>query len=228
VSGDESGVWGTAGDTQVIRIDVRTNRIADRFRRSALEVIVSGGGIWYIRHTGVGILERLDPVSRRVTARLNVSLSALAAAGDALWGQTPDGTIVEIDGARARVVRRFPGVAPSAARSDRANGLVADEQGVWASSANTGELVRVGASGVVQRVDVGPAPSAVAEFDDAVWVVTGDVLRGGFQVSRIDPGSGRIVARVALGVVQPVALVPAGRELWAICIDGTARVISAR
>jgi hypothetical protein len=228
LSGDANGVWSSGGETQLIRIDVRTNRIADHFRRSALNPVVSGGAVWYTAHTGGTGLRRLDPVSRRITARLSFDPTTLAAAGDALWGQTSDGTIAEIDAVSGRIVRRFPGVAPMGGGSDQANGLVADDTGVWASSYNTGQLVRVGATGVVERIDVGIQPTAVAQFDDAVWVVTGDGLRGGFWVSRVDPGSGRVVARVGLGAVQPTALVSTGRELWAICFDGTARVIRPR
>jgi hypothetical protein len=225
LSADRSGVWATDGQTQVIRIDVRTNEVADRYRRPALRPVPSGGGIWYVRHTGAAVLERLDPVSGRLTARLKLVPAALSAAGDALWSQEADGTITEIDGARGRIVHQFPRVAPNGGGDEQKNGLAADERGVWASSAITGELVRVGPSGVVERVRVGDAPTAVAEFDDAVWVVTGDALHGGIWVSRVDPGSGRVVARIAFGAVRPVALVAAGRELWAICTDGTARVI---
>jgi hypothetical protein len=228
ITGDRDGVWVGSATGELIQVDAGTNRVGARIRRQNSGILALGaGGLWFTRAQDSGVLERLDPASGRVTARVDkTGAGSLAASGDALWDQTGDGSVVEIDGARGRAVRRFTGIAPlSGATSGEENGLVADEEGAWVTSVVLGTLTRLGADGVVQRIDVGTAPTALAQFDGAVWVASGDALHGGYRISRVDPADGRIVAKLELGAVRPTALVPAGRELWAICTDGNARVI---
>ena len=45
------------------------------------------------------------------------------------------------------------------------------------------------------------------------------------MVQRIDPATGRVTARVAIGDQQPVALVPVGRDLAVVTAQGRVLVI---
>jgi hypothetical protein len=152
--------------------------------------------------------------------------AALAVGGERLWALGTDGTVMAVDGG-GRIVYRLARVAPS--RPDAGTGaqgaLVADATGAWAVSSDDETLVRIEGGRVVQRIAVRSALGPLALAGDAVWVATGDNARFRYNLSRIDPETGKTTATLDLGRHQPKALVPSPQGLWVVAIDGTALLV---
>ena len=137
---------------QVVRIDLRTRRVAARIRLTGNvdEIAAGDGGLWvrtYGMHGDDTRLSRIDPHSNRVVAGFVAAPgSPLAVGGGAIWADrrlVPPEGIERIDAARGTVTRRvafrdIDGIAV-------ANGVV------WAIAHN-GTVARIdAASGRIER-----------------------------------------------------------------------------
>ncbi len=221
-------------NTNLVEIDARTGSIKRRVpkRTSGLgPVAVGAGGVWLIPETAQTSdkLERYDPATGRRTAVVTSDfVQALAAGRAVLWALRDDGAVAQID----PVSNRIAAVVADATQSRNQTGpsqaaLAPDSNGVWVAGGARGNVVLVQAGQIVRRIPIGEGEvEAVARTRDALWVTleTGPV-RSSFRAIRIDPETGRPTGTVDLGHQRPVALVPAGRDVWIVTLDGTAALI---
>jgi outer membrane protein assembly factor BamB len=92
-------------------------------------------------------------------------------------------------------------------------GLVGGGGKVWVVSPSEGTVTArsLATGGLVRTLHVGATPLRAVYYDHLVWVT----VFGGGQVVAIDPGSGRIVHRIALAG-QPEGLVPMAGSVWVV------------
>jgi hypothetical protein len=130
-----------------------------------------------------------------------------------------NGSLVHLDD-RGRVVRRWTVLAPGGA-------LAADSDGVWALSTDKAQIMRVTGGRVVHRIPVAArVRPLLASGPDGLWIAVGDDLRGRNELLRIDPVSGRVTARIALGHHIPSALVSSGDTLSVVTDQGDVLLVS--
>lgn len=128
----------------VVRLNPATSKVAAVIRDGANccgDVAVAGGSVWA---TSGGSIDRIDPRTNKVTARIHVGSADGLNAGIAvldgkLWA-APGNSIVEIDPVTARVSSRT--TFPKAYFSD----LVAGSGALWAWDTNTNEIDELRAS----------------------------------------------------------------------------------
>jgi hypothetical protein len=157
-------------------------------------------------------------------------VDGVAEAGGVLWVAVQEGTIVEVDAATGRVIRRWHALAPS--RGAPAGGLAADARGLWVVSSSRGELIRLEDGRVIRRIPVALTSRLqplLARTRGGLWLAAG-AAETSFKpppnvLQRIDPRTGRVTARVAIGDQQPVALVPAGADLDVVTAQGRVLVV---
>jgi DNA-binding beta-propeller fold protein YncE len=230
VAVDERGVWcrmqlDRGLMTRVVRIDPSTNRADRPFpagggATGAVSIAVGAGALWLIHdYPSVGAVDRIDLVSHAVTDSIRPFPAgrSLVASNTGVWAMMNNGTLLQID-RRARVVRRWPGLAPSA---QAGNALAADSDGVWVVSTGRGELVRVSGRRVTRRITV-PATAlpVLTRTDDGLWLAAGDARGAGNSVLRVDPNTGRTIARVDVGAQAPLSLAPAAGGVGVLTASG--------
>jgi virginiamycin B lyase len=96
---------------------------------------------------------------------------------------------------------------------------------------DTGEIAEPATTeeetGEIRTIEVGGFPNAVAVGGGGVWVV-----RDGRRLIRIDPESGRVVARIGagdeLGSERPCGVVVADDVVWVVTISGAVARINAQ
>jgi hypothetical protein len=132
---------------------------------------------------------------------------AIAAAGSDVWVSTGD-TVVRVDAATKKVTKRIT-VGGSL------GGIAATSTDVWVSVFDGGEVAHIESGSVVGRTSVGGQPTGVAFAAGSVWVGN----QNGW-VSRIDPGTGHLLATVHLRAGDST-LLPVGNLLWAGLQDGS-------
>jgi YVTN family beta-propeller protein len=143
-------------------------------------------------------LQRIDPDANRLVATIPFGFErqrpyaegggvALAAGEGAVWvANRPDQTILRIDPARNVVLQSIVAPGPEASL---ATGLGS----VWVGSLFSTTLIEIQlrAGFALREIELGQATTAgVAVGHGAVWTVANDG-----ELSRIDPASGRVVAR---------------------------------
>jgi outer membrane protein assembly factor BamB len=205
-----------------------------------LSQVVGGFGSAWVLDNGDDLLLRMDPVTRRVTARLPLRAAIAVADGrDALWVGEGINDLLRIDPASGHVVARIPlargafsGGSPipigdaiwvvgseRALRVDARTGRVTRAVAVAAdggAAALRGDLVVVGGGSVV-RLDgrTGARRAAFPAPFPGQPVAAGGALflADANRVARLDPTSGRLLWRRRLDRVGPVAA--ARGLLWA-------------
>ena len=231
VTAGEGGVWVISTNDDIdgsllIRIDPRTAEVVERIPVDGYVTTIAdgAGGVWLV-DLHRPRLDRIDPASRALTARIPFPRAvAVTAAGNTLWARGDDGTVVAVDGDLGRIVQRLHGVA-FAPDPGVLNTLAADGDEAWVANYNAGNVLQIRAGQVVRRIAVGPAPGPLALADDTLWVASSDDAHRRYRLSRIDPDRGNITGTVELGSHPPKALLPAGPGLWVIATDGTALLI---
>jgi hypothetical protein len=161
-----------------------------------------------------------------VTRRIDLAnVDGVAQAGATLWAIQHDGTVVQLDAATGRIVRRWSQLAPSEAGGSTPR-LAPVRDGVWVLSTVKAEIMRIAGGRVVLRTPVDRSVRPLlARGHDGLWIAAGDALGRHNRVIRLDPDSGRANAAIEVGDHRPTALVAAGRTLYVVTADGRAVVI---
>jgi DNA-binding beta-propeller fold protein YncE len=190
----------------VARIDP-TGRVTERIAVGGdpVGVAIAEGSAWVASNTGNAV-SRIDPASGRVTATIKVGKVpiAIASGEGAVWVANLLGkSISKIDPATNEVVATFP-------FDRRPQAMTVGEGAVWiadfgATGPSTEEVV-------VEQIDADTGrsvrvvhfPREVLGVADATWDMAaagGSLWAGGSQgvLYRVDPGSGAIVSRIAVG-----------------------------
>jgi hypothetical protein len=236
IAADDESVW-ARGDltyprTRMWRIDPATNRVVTRSDGGSRWLAeMADGNVWVFRElVATPSLDRLSP--RGVaTAKIPFYRGAgLAGHGRWLWALAIDGTVLRIDARRARVVHRWPRLAPAGTTlvgdaGDDGEGIIADADGAWVLSTKDRRILRLEGNRIVRVLRVGPTQAALAFANGALWVVASDDP-GKAAIDRIDPRTGRVTGTVVLGAHYPRALVPAPGGLWVVAGDGTVVLVA--
>jgi serine/threonine-protein kinase len=130
------------------------------------------------------------------------------ATGDGeVWATSaPDGTLSKID-------PRTPAVAGAPLRvGEGVSGVAIGAGSVWVSSPLTGRVLRVdpGSDRVLERIDVGGRPGAIAYGGRRVWVAD----EAGAGITAISAVSGRIYKRGIVPHAAPLRLAVGAGGLW--------------
>jgi streptogramin lyase len=222
VAAGRDAVW--AAHCSLSRVDPGTARVlahvagTGRSRADCvLDVAVGAGAVWGTV-PGVGLV-RVDPATSRVVARVPVGpmWAPVAATAAGVWvvccgGERgwAEGMLVRVDPAANRVASRIRlGGRPTGVAAGPSGVWVAGHGRVWHVNPRTGQVVATIA--VANGLAAG---GRVVVGHDAVWV--GDWA--GQQILRIDPRSGRVVARAAGVYALGVAVV--GPATWAMTSGG--------
>jgi DNA-binding beta-propeller fold protein YncE len=161
-------VWvAKATDRTVVRIDVRTDEVAEVGPGTA--VAVGPRSVWVANGRNV---TPLDPetgrtAGRQVTLRFEASQLAVGADGSVWVTHEADDAVSRVD-PRAGTFRTFENVA------NDPTGIAVGEGFAWVAGSLGRELVRIGvATGQSEtRIPLGSSPQDVAVADGYVWVTT--------------------------------------------------------
>ena len=153
------------------------------------------GAVW-IANFGMGTLDRLDPASNRVVARVPVgeSCAAIALGFGSIWVPVCGGSpaVVRVDAKTNRVSARIP-VNEVLGES----GIGVDESGAWILTAASGELSRIdpATNKIATTYAVADGSTVVGTGFGSVWVANTNTN----AVQRVDPASGEIIATIPVG-----------------------------
>ena len=154
------------------------------------------GSVWQTDYEN-DVLLRIDPVTRKVVARIPVASApaGVAVTEGSVWvANEHNGSVQRIDPATNKVVATIP-VGPIAPNGPQI--MTAGPGGVWVGIQHTGENVRVDAA--TNRVGLRvPLDGPVASDGKQVWIGVEEGPNGVSQVVHIDPVSGRVITSVEL------------------------------
>jgi hypothetical protein len=214
------------GHYELLRIDPRSGKVVARLSGigDPSGLAVGKTGVWVAgsrcrckggtdHHPS---LIRRDPATGAVTADVRMPSGGDAAAGGGtVWFLGQDGSLMAVDEASDRVVRRLPGLATLGA--DGASVMRADDDGVLVADGAGDRLLRVTTQGITRRVPTGPNPARFTVSGKSVWVVTGDRIGGAKQLlTRLDVASGKVTGTVDLGRVLVQSVVAASGGVWIV------------
>ncbi len=175
------------------------------------DVVAAFDSVWVRSWNERGFLWRIDPSDDRIVARIEVgrfgaAVTAMAAGEGSIWLLDAGGTVVRVDPSIDRVVARIP-VVPSA------DFLAVGQGAVWVTSGSAsgqGALYRIdpATNRIVSRTRL-KRVGTVAVGAGGVWVMKYPKYAKYAQVWRIDPRSGRVLARIG-PVIAPADVVVHG------------------
>jgi YVTN family beta-propeller protein len=159
-------------------------------------IAVGAGAVWAINPDNT--ISRLDPASGRRVAvvRAPEEVEAIAAGDAGVWVISGLNTISRIDPRTNRMRKAIE------LGSNRLFGIAVGGGAVWATS-EEGVLWRVepGQPPIERTIEVGAGVRYVAFGDRAVWVANWNDS----TVSRVDPATNQVAARVSVGAAQALA-----------------------
>ena len=237
--GDDS-IWvAAARGAELLRIDVRTNRIRERltireaigplppgYERGSSAVAVGEGAVWLAHGEEVS---RIDPATNEVVVTIPAGgnwSGAIAAGAGAVWVAENDALqvrrprpgfatgIAKIDPVSNAVVERLPmpGLKlPTTGASIMSGAIAVGEGSVWAAATAVDSIWRIDAhtDRKLRTIAGGSEPTNVAVGEGAVWVEN----HAEGTVVRIDPFSNERVATIPIG--RPTRGIAAGEgAVW--------------
>jgi YVTN family beta-propeller protein len=224
----DGAVWLTyPPDDTVSRIDPATNKVTASIHVGPRPtgIATSPGAVWVADDYGPSV-SRIDPVTNRVVATIRVGPQraccaehmSLTATGGTLWVAVPTANeIVRIDPTTNTVVERLKlPYSPCAF-------LVADQRSVWSAGGGCADtLGRIDTRTKTLTSTVAePHPVGLTLAFGSVWAAVIDSS----NLDRIDPHTGRLIARLHVGGT-PVRLGVGFGSIWVN--DDTGRVLRIR
>lgn len=160
---------------------------------NAISAVVGLGSVWVL---GFKVVHRIDPGSGSMRASIPIEApaSGMAVGENAVWliinrPELP-GLLLRIDPSTNQIAGRMPiGMYP--------NGVAVGSGSVWVSEAENVERVDVRMSQIVARIPIQESLNSIAVGEGAVWAESGE--KGNPGVARIDVGTNKVTARVAVG-----------------------------
>ena len=202
------------GYPELIRIDPRFDVVAPGRRLlpggdpqpyARASVAAGPDGVW--AGAEGGLLQRLDPAGKAVTASIDTgnSLASVAIGAGAVWASDSHGnSVARIDPARNLVTATTPvGNGPDA--------MAVGEGAVWVADRRDGAVVRIdpATNSVTTTIQVGRGPTGIAVGLGSVWVANS---RDG-TVSRIDPKRKEVAQTIRVGG-SPQAIAVGNGRVW--------------
>ena len=186
----------TGETTRTVRLPGGGEENSGNFDAGLAGIAVGAGAVWAINPDST--VSRLDPASGRRVAVIRApnDVDAIAAGDVGVWVITGGNTISRIDPRTNRMRKAIE------LGSNRLFGIAVGGGAVWASS-EEGLLWRVepGQPPSERTIEVGAGVRHVAFSDGAVWVANWNDS----TVSRVDPASNQVAARVPVGAAQALA-----------------------
>jgi YVTN family beta-propeller protein len=177
-----------------------------------LLALTSGGGGSGLRFAGNGV-GHIDAKTNRLASAtaLDTPPAGVASDGQGAWVASPDDeTILRVDGGERGVVRTVP-------VGDRVTRLAVDGGIVWALGDRSGVLHRVSASAGVPGPSIHLGRPAGIDYRANVGLASGGkglwASGGRGRVMRIDPRTGRVMARVD-AFEAPAGIAGEGATVW--------------
>jgi YVTN family beta-propeller protein len=197
----------------VQRVDLRTGRVQATVPLEGLRVwaVAAGeGSVWAVGRYGGGAVYRIDPRRNRVAGITSIDGEAFGVwvASGAVWVSDDVGnSVVRLDPRTGKPVATIP-------TGDGPSDLVGDGKRVWVVNHRDGSIVRIDvATNRAKRIVTGLGDQRVTaerltRARGSLWV-TGRL----FDLVRLDPETGRVLARIETGPAG-VDLVTAGGSIW--------------
>jgi len=211
VVGTPTGVWiADYAGNRLVRIDPATGAVAGEIGgvRQTCEITFARGAVWAPSRTG--ILYRVDPIARKITARVQVGgeLDDVVASAGSVWVVSYGGrSVIRVNPRTNRVARR---IALPGARGG-GSGITAAGGAVWAGQTQGSAVFRIDPRTnrvvVVRTGKVGPA--WFSSSGDAVWF--SNIYDN--TVMRLDPATRKVTATIPVQST-PVNLEAIGRDVW--------------
>lgn len=212
-------VWvATGSDDSVIRIDARsggvlgTIHVPRDFEASAYTIAAGSGAVWL---GSGGDIFKIDPSTHTLAGHWHYGggINSLAVAGGSVWAASSEETVVRMSATTIRQTGGTTlGVIPAA--------LAIGADSVWvAAPAPSGPpaavwrldpvTARVTQTTTLGRVVGFPPTLDIAFGEGALWVASYDAG----TVTRLDPGTGRIVATIQIGG-HPSGIAVGAKRIW--------------
>jgi YVTN family beta-propeller protein len=203
---------------QVVRISPETNAVVRRipFSTRPFGIAYGAGSIWVADRTA-DTMARIDPRTNRVVRRIRIGFSSYGVA----FGAGSVWVTSEADGTVRRISPRTDAVVKTIRVGNDPNGAVYAFGALWVANLGGGTLVRVDVrtNRLTKKVAIARA-DWITPSPGALWVSS----ESG-RVVRVDPSTGRVVARIRVGA-NPLGSAWIGGELWVPNIDdGTVSII---
>jgi len=222
----DGAVWVATGDSFVARLDQASNQLTKLIPvNHPCDSLAAGFGAVWSPSCGSSELDRIDPHSNRITARVPLAGIAsgegqLAVAGGSVWLFTDEqGSLAQVDPKTNRVVATHQTGVPGVALAEAKGSL-------WASVPSRDAVAQIALDGTVTRtIKVGAAPRFIAAGEGGVWVLG----QGAGDVTRIDPGTATVVATIPLEVPgDGGCIVTGGGSVWVTMPDTPISRIDAK
>ena len=229
-------VWvPSTGDGTLARIDPGTNAVVTRIRyapaRPANErgnfydsASVGHGSVW-VASDEQGTVSRIDPASNQVTATIAVGSrpAEVTATSDAVWtARFLSGVATRIDPATNTRVDRDTTAALT--------GAVGDSSTIWLLVNQPQTVLHLDSAGhEITHADVTPPAPVQRSFLYTWWLAAGEGSIWATHpnqdvVSRIDPATARVVARVPVTLGRLFGVAAGGGSAWAVTDRALGRI----
>jgi streptogramin lyase len=226
------------------RVDAGTNTVVARIpyapARPAGEqgefydsATIAHGAVW-VASDQHGLVARVDPTTNRIVATIRVGIrpAEVTATTDAVWtAHFLNGFATRIDPATNQAVERNLSAASL-------TGAAGDGSTVWLLSNNPQTLIHLDPAGAqLARTELTPSSPSKRSFLQTWWLAVGEgavwATHPNYDiVDRIDPATGRIVARIPVSQGRLFGVAAGGGSAWAVTdrallrIDSTNRVVA--
>jgi ABC-type branched-subunit amino acid transport system substrate-binding protein/DNA-binding beta-propeller fold protein YncE/predicted Ser/Thr protein kinase len=185
--------------TRTVKLPDTTGGAAGSTNPGIPRIAVGAGAVWAINPDDT--LSRIDPETGRLVAKIDVGVapSTIAAGDEGVWFLSWENrSVMRLDPRTNRVAETTP------LGSHFLSGIAVGGGSVWVTAQDEGLLWRIepGPSPGLRTIDVGVGATYVAFGDGAAW--TGNYLDG--VVSRIDPRTNSVTARVRVGAAQALGV----------------------
>ena len=201
------------GKDALDRVDPKTNKLDEPV--TGLEKPCGGmasafGSLW-VPSCGSGILQRIDPKTFKVSAKLDIGASSaagiVAESSDSLWMLVDDKTtLARIDPDQNAVVAEIR--VPAGCRS-----LTFGEAALWLACPAENKVMRINpATNLVEKqIEVSAEPEAIVTGLNSIWVY----CRKESKIDRIDPKTNKVSKSIELKVPGTDATMAFGEgSIW--------------
>jgi streptogramin lyase len=213
---------------QVVQIDPATNRVVGRIFLGGtpspgdVAWITYGAGALWVSRAEANEVDRIDPASGAITARVEVDDPYdVAVSGNSVYVPEFDPYKWSvIDATTAKVTASYPGTGPSSA--------VADRGAVWILLHRSQTVIRVNptTNSVTHRMAVvtgGSVPERIAAGFGSLWVTDPRST----SIARLDEGKGKQLAEIDLPydpLFNPYPITTGGGYVWFGTDHGVGRI----